>query len=181
MRGLALLGLLAAIGAACGSAEPAAEPPAPTAAAPPTTTEAAQEPTTTERERKRAKAPPGIPAFAAGYRGWVKLNRQPIPPRDADPHNGTKNVFASARRGADRLFPAGTIVVKEAVRPGADFVGLIATMRKRAGADPVHNDWVFIEYTRPSAGEPFGETASGQICWTCHMGAEQTDYVFTTE
>src|SRR5919108_3607449 len=34
---------------------------------------------------------------------------------------------------------------------------------------------------RPPDGKPFGETASGQICWTCHMGAEQTDYVFTTE
>jgi hypothetical protein len=77
------------------------------------------------------------------------------------------------------VFPNGSIVVKEAVRPGADFVGLIAIMRKRAGADPEHHDWIFVEYTRESAGARFTETASGTVCWSCHIGAEASDYVFT--
>jgi cytochrome P460 len=185
MRRLAVLVSLALIGSACGSSEsePEVQPEPPSAAtstttAPSTTTEPVAAPPT-ETGRKAAKPPPGIPGFAAGYRGWVRLNDHPIPPRDADPHNGTKNVFVSRRVGADALFPAGTIVVKEAVRPGADFIGLIATMRKRPGADPEHNDWVFVEYTRATPGARFTETASGQICWTCHMGAQSTDYVFT--
>ena len=35
-----------------------------------------------------------------------------------------------------------------------------------------------MEYTRESGGEPFSEVASDAVCWSCHMGAEKTDYVF---
>jgi hypothetical protein len=52
-------------------------------------------------------------------------------------------------------------------------------MRKRKGADPEHNDWVIVEYTREAAGARFSEIASGAVCWSCHVGAEDTDYVFT--
>jgi len=125
------------------------------------------------------EAPPGAPGSIAGYRSWTKLNDAPIPPREADPHNGTKNVYASKRRLGNGHFPAGTIVVKEATRPGADFIGLIAIMRKERGADPAHRDWVFVEYTRDAAGARFQEIASGAVCWSCHMGALGSDYVFT--
>jgi hypothetical protein len=63
-------------------------------------------------------------------------------------------------------------VVKEAVRPGADFIGLIAVMRKRRGADPEHNDWVFVEFTREAESARFGEIGSGSVCWSCHVGAQ---------
>ena len=182
--------VLAAAPACGGSSEsspgsPAAEPTseaAATAEPPPTSTEVPTGETATEEAPPappKLQAPPGIPGFVAGYRGWTKLNAQPIPPRDSDPHNGTKNVYASKRMGAGGLFPDGTIVVKAATRPGADFVGLIAIMRKRAGADQERNDWVFVEYTREARSEAFGETASGSVCWSCHVGAQDTDYVFT--
>jgi hypothetical protein len=183
-RALALVFVLAL--AACGG-EP--EPPPPPAAAPePETTTApettAPETTTAETTTEVApppkpKAPPGVPGFVAGYRTWVKLNEAPIPPRDSDPHNGTKDVFASRERLANGRFPLGTIVVKEAARPGADFIGLIAIMRKQRGADPEHNDWVFVEYTREAADAAFGEQAAGAVCWSCHVGARELDYVFT--
>jgi Cytochrome P460 len=181
------------LASACGSSEPEAEPPAAepttvtgaatTTEPPPTTSEeATTEDATTEAAPSPPpppKAPPGAPAFVAGYRGWTKLNAQPIPPRDSDPHNGTKNVYASKPARADGRFPNGTIVVKEATRPGADFVGLLAVMRKRAGADPEHNDWVFVEYTRDARSERFAEIGRGAVCWGCHVGAQDTDYVFT--
>jgi Cytochrome P460 len=107
------------------------------------------------------------------------LNRKPIPPRESgDAHSGTKNVYASKKRRPSGSFPNGTILVKEAVRPGKDFIGLIAIMRKERGLDRDHNDWRFVEYTRDSAGARFAETASGSVCWTCHMGAQQTDYAW---
>jgi hypothetical protein len=185
-RTLVLAGLLLALAACGGEQEPASAPAAPepetTTTAPATTTEqATTEETTAEAAPPppRAKAPPGVPGFVAGYRDWVKLNDAPIPPRDSDPHNGTKDVFASKERLANGRFPVGTIVVKEAARPGADFIGLIAIMRKQRGADPEHNDWVFVEYTREAANATFGEQAAGAVCWSCHVGARDLDYVFT--
>jgi hypothetical protein len=179
--------LLAVLLAGCGgNGEPESAPPtseaAPettTAEPEPTTEEATTAETTTEAEPPPPEAPPGVPAFVAGYRSWTKLNDAPIPPRSSDPHNGTKNVYVSKERRPDGRFPAGTIVVKDAVRPDASFVGLIATMRKRPGADPAHGNWVFVEYTRDGRGERFQEIASGSVCWSCHMGALETDYVFT--
>ena len=186
MRRLSALGALVILAACGGSSEPESAPTTQPAAEPTTSTEA--EPTTDETttaetteqaEPPPPQAPPGVPRFVAGYRSWFKLNDAPIPPRQSDPHDGTKNVFASKRRNADAQFPNGTIVVKEAMRPGADFLGLIAVMRKRPGADPAHNDWVFVEYTRDARDARFQEIASGSVCWSCHMGAQDLDYVFT--
>ncbi len=191
MRRLLVPVALAALAAACGgSSEPERAPEAApgtatqeeaTTTEETTTEEATTGETTTEAAPPppRPKAPPGVPRFVAGYRGWIKLNAQPIPPRDSDPHSGTKNVFASKRVGGNGRFPNGSVVVKEATRPGADFIGLIAIMRKQRGADPAHNDWVFVEYTREAANARFGLQAEGAVCYGCHVGAADRDYVFT--
>jgi Cytochrome P460 len=136
------------------------------------------EPPPAETE-EQPEALAGLPRFTAGYDNWTKLNRKPIPPRPSgDAHLGTKKVYASKRPRANGGFPSGTIIVKEATRPGKDFLGLIAVMRKKRGADPAHNDWRFVEFSREGRDDAFRETASGAICWTCHMGAAKTDYVW---
>ena len=181
MARLALLLVIVGLTACGGSSGDEAPPAADTSS---TTTAVEPEPTTTQAEPEEepieteagGPALPGLPAFTAGYATWDELAKG-LPPRDGDPHLGTKNVFSTSRPSGGS-FPAGTIIVKEAVRPGRNFIGLIATMRKVAGADPGHNDWVFIEYTRESFEEPFSETARDAVCWSCHMGAEKTDYVF---
>lgn len=129
---------------------------------------------------------PGLPNDVAGYEKWLKLNAKPIPPRGGDAHNGTKNVYVNQTRatiapGGQQKFPypEGSIVVKEANRPGKDFIGLIAIMRKVKGIDPAHNNWMFVEYVRDGKDEAFGEIARGAICWGCHVGAKDTDYVWT--
>jgi Cytochrome P460 len=95
-----------------------------------------------------------------------------------DAHLSTKNVHVSRRRGAAG-YPDGTVVVK-AGRTGGELT-LVAVMRKVAGADPAHGDWRFVEYKRPSASGPFRTDASltGATCWSCHVTAEGTDWVFT--
>ena len=111
------------------------------------------------RQRRPSRAPEptplpgaGLPRQVLGYQDWLRLNEDPIPPiEDGDAHLGTKDVYATPR--ADRsggaiVYPDGTIIVKEATRPDTDFIGLVAVMRKEAGADPDHGDWVFVEYTR---------------------------------
>ncbi len=186
LAGLALV-LLAL--AACGGDEDAAPEPATTGGAPTTTaagTGTVPAETATEESPPPAPPPPaapaplpGLPNWTAGYREWMKLNASPIPPRDADPHLGTKNVYASRAKGRD-LYPPGTVIVKEARRPGAGFVGLVAGMRKVPGSNPDHNDWVFVEWTRESRDAPFTELARGSVCESCHSGVAPQDYVFTT-
>jgi len=130
---------------------------------------------------------PGLPGDVAGYEKWLKLNAQLIPPSGGgDPHNGTKNVYANQARatiapnGQQKFpYPDGCIIVKESTRPGANFIGLIAIMRKAKGSDPAHNDWTFVEYTRGGADDAFREVAKGAACWDCHSGAANTDYVYT--
>ena len=169
--------------AACGAAESEdAEPAArsgtttgeQTTEAGSTTSEA---PTTTRTKRKAGRLP-GVPASLAAYRNWTRLNARPVPPRDSDPHFGTKNVYASKPAGPGGRYPDGTVIVKDAVAPGEDFVRLIAVMRKETGADPEHGDWLFVEYTRDAAADRFEEIASGAVCWSCHVGAAETDWVW---
>jgi Cytochrome P460 len=108
------------------------------------------------------------------------LNEEPIPPRaDGDAHLGTKDVYsADGPRSDGWLYPNGSIIVKEAARPDTGFIGLVAIMRKARGANPAHNNWVWDEYTRSSPDELFTLTASDEVCWQCHMGAAEADYVW---
>jgi hypothetical protein len=177
----AVAAALVALAAGCGGGS------TPEGAAPPETETVVDTPPTNPAPSTSPAPPapakpkplPGLPAFTVGYEEWKKLNRRPIPPRESgDAHLGRKNVFSSKKRRVSGNFPNGTIVVKEAVRPGKDFIGLIAIMRKERGLDPDHNDWRFVEYTRGRAGGRFVETARDAVCWSCHMGAQQTDYVW---
>ena len=138
-------------------------------------------------EEPAAIALPGLPADVAGYTQWLKLNVDPIPPvPGGDPHNGTKNVYVNQTRdtiapnGTQQFpYPDGSIVVKDAIRPGKDFIGLIAIMRKKDGVDPDHNDWEFIEYVRNAADAEFRVIAKDGVCWGCHTRVKDIDYVFT--
>jgi hypothetical protein len=109
-RRLLVASLLPVLVAACGGgSDPAAGPTASQPATEPTpeATTAESEPTTEDTTTEAAppppEAPPGAPSYVAGYRGWVKLNDAPIPPRDADPHDGTKEVYASVAAGSGGL------------------------------------------------------------------------------
>jgi Cytochrome P460 len=171
--------LLAFLLPACGGGD--SDEASPTSSAPETTTAtdtAATPPPAPGTTTELPAALPGLPKRIAGYEAWTKLNDAPLPPRDSDPHLGTKNVYASREMHANGRFPNETIIVKEGIRPGKDFIGLIAIMRKERGADPAHNDWLFVEYTRGKKNAPFTELASGAVCYGCHVGAESTDYVW---
>jgi hypothetical protein len=51
-------------------------------------------------------------------------------------------------------------------------------MRKVKATGP-NNGWVMVEWTRAAANARFAELARGQVCYSCHVGARKTDYVFT--
>lgn len=175
MRCLATVGIAVLALAGCGGGEDEAAQPA----AAPTEDATAETPAAANAEDSEApEALPGLPAELAGYESWPKLNAAPIPPRDSDPHSGTKDVYASVASD-NGVYPPGAIVVKEGTRPGASFVGLVAMMRKEAGANPEHNDWVMVEWVRDSPQDDFEEIGSGAVCTSCHVQARDRDYVFT--
>lgn len=112
----------------------------------------------------------GLPTYTNGYAKWTKLNRKPVTTPGA--HNGVKNVYASRRRGANRKFPNGTVIVKSIAEPGArGLARQVAVMRK------VRGTWQWVEYER--SGGRYGVLARGALCSSCHMQARANDWVFT--
>lgn len=175
---------------------PVAEAPAPTTpTAPPQTAPAtpAPAPETAPQAPEPTPAPapeplPGLPDDTAGFEDWPTLNTEPIPPNSPasqrvgfDAHLGTKDVHVTAGPGPDGVYPEGAIIVK-AARDG-DRVTLVAVMRKVAGFDPEHGDWEYIEWKRAAGVEAFATEPrlSGATCWSCHAGAQATDWVFTPD
>ncbi len=131
-------------------------------------------------------AEPGLPAFTAGYQAGLKLNEEPIPPAADAPHGEFKNVYVDQTRATlapdgTQVFPYpdGAVVVKDGSRDG-DAAAVVAVMRKMAGADPEHGDWIYEEFSRTSADADYTLLAEGAVCWGCHVGATETDWVFTT-
>ena len=129
---------------------------------------------------------PGLPESLAGFDAWLKMNKEPIPPKGSDPHHGVKDVFINQTRAAiapggenQYPYPDGAVIVKSAVRPGKEFIGLVAVMTKKKGTNPNHNDWEFIEYLRDNADESFRLAFQGRLCENCHVRAADTDYSFT--
>jgi hypothetical protein len=170
---VALAGGLAACGG--GDDEPAgAGPPARTSTAPATTG-----PPRTAPPPPRPLPLPGLPRHTAGFESWERLNARPIPPDSAQ----TRRVGFDAHRSFKDVHvnPAGTVIVKAGrAAPGGDVV-LVAVMRRVLGSDPEHGDWEFVEYKRSGGGEPFttGPGLTGEVCWSCHAVARETDWVFT--
>lgn len=109
----------------------------------------------------------------------IRMNAEPIPVYDDDPHQGAKNVFACQVPRAQleanaRPFPDGALIVKEARRDGDDFAWLVAAARKQGGA------WRWDEYTRNFADEEFRHVLSGEgVCTGCHQAARSSDWIFT--
>jgi hypothetical protein len=106
----------------------------------------------------------------------ARLSAQAIPPHESgNAHLGTKRVWTSDRRKGDRYRREGHRQVRSAAgerlrRPRGDHA--------RRGFDPEHNEWEFVEYTRETANARFALTASGTVCWSCHVGTVETDYVW---
>ena len=126
-----------------------------------------------------------LPSDIEGYRDrCIKLNPQPIPPTDADPHKGFKDVFACnvsleqlvEPDGRPKLpYPDGTLIVKDSRRAHQDFQWLVATAKKEEGS------WSWAEYTRNFENEDFlGVLAPEKVCVDCHRKAEESDWIFTT-
>lgn len=188
-RAAAAMAAVAALAiAGCGGDDGDADAPATTdaATAPATTAPPATAPaTTTGATTGPAAAPdPGLPDETAGFRSWLRVNDAPIPPNAGAPHGETKNVYVNRERSEVRgrtpsaPYPDGTVVVKTGSR-GDDLAAIVAVMSKRADADPQHGDWVFVEYARTSADEEYTVLARDSVCWGCHAGATDKDWVFT--
>lgn len=126
-----------------------------------------------------------LPDDLANFRDkCVKINAEPIPEKDSDPHRGVKDVWVCnveaakiPTPGGDGAFtyPDGTIVVKESTKDGQGYPWLIATARKEGGS------WTWDEYTRNFPDQEFLRIyAKENVCTDCHKDvAESSDWIFT--
>ena len=136
-------------------------------------------------ETTSAQAFRGLPRYINGFQKWPKVRSfRPMPRRGGDAHPGKKVVYVNKRLsvlapgGKQRFpYPNGTIVVKTATTEG--FVHLVAVGRKIKGTNRKRGDWQFIEWTRDRRDARFVEVARGQVCYSCHVGAKKTDWIFT--
>lgn len=105
------------------------------------------------------------------------MNRELLPKREDDPHEGKKNVFAcnvSCEELQERPFPDGTVVVKESIKDGQDYAWLVATARKSGG------EWQWDEYTRNFPSEDFVSIlASESVCIDRHVKWRGADWIAT--
>lgn len=122
-----------------------------------------------------------LPDDVPGYESrCIRMNAQPIPRYDGDPHKGVKNVYAcnvaqQLLQANTRPFPDGTLIVKESTREDEGFAWLIATARKKGGF------WQWDEYTRNFDDEDFRHILAGEsVCTGCHVKAQTADWIFTT-
>jgi hypothetical protein len=136
------------------------------------------------KPRVAGAAHPGLPKDIVGFERWPRLNFKPLPNRGGGAHPGVKRVYINKRRsviapsGGQRFpYPNGTIIVKTATNDGV--VTLVAIGRKKRGFDKAHGDWQFIEYKRSTATERFDDIVRGEVCYSCHVGAKKTDWIFT--
>jgi hypothetical protein len=86
------------------------------------------------------------------------------------------NVGASAAIDSNvKVFPAGSVIVKEKLGQSGEVSGVGGMIKREAGYDPANGDW---EYFYQGKDGPF---ATGRIrtCIECHRRAQATDHVFS--
>lgn len=122
-----------------------------------------------------------LPDDVQGYETrCLLMTPTPLPPREDDPHDGHKNVYACGvplafLQAGTRPFPEGALIVKASTRPGQSFPWLVATARRR------QDGWRWDEYTRNFDNEPLQRLLVPQsTCSGCHEQARGVDWIFTT-
>ena len=125
--------------------------------------------------------PSGLPDSLGEYWSWMRLNIDRYTDNPSGAHPQPKDVYINLD-AADILagdgttnypFPDGTIVVKERNDPDRLVVDRVYMMEKTDGA------WNYSVYDREGdsafSGRDFG---TENFCRDCHLGAEDTDFVF---
>ena len=74
-----------------------------------------------------------------------------------------------------RVFPVGSVIVKEKLADDGKVSGVGGMVKRAAGFDAANGDWEYFYYARPS------EFSTGRIrsCIDCHRAAKTNDYVYS--
>ena len=81
-------------------------------------------------------------------------------------------------RSEDGKYPVGTIFFKEVKDDAGAIIGLTAMAKRGGDFDPDHNDWEWFMLD-PATGDIADRGLFDGMCFSCHMAAEDTDYVFS--
>ncbi len=133
-------------------------------------------------------ADPVATVTARQYRGWKKVNQEPV----LSATHGNRYVFTYINRQAESAalsgrfpFPVGAVLAKESFegqggRPGPK--GPLFIMEKRGpGYDAAHGDWHYAVVDPAGAVAMSGsgqEDSPTAFCAACHQQARVNDYVF---
>jgi plastocyanin len=141
-----------------------------------------------------AAAQSGLPAEIADYTKWTKVNATlMVDLNNRRAGGGPKNTYTNLQPEqlreivapggrVRRLFPDGTIFVRETLDADAGFVRLVVAQKK----DPRETrtrGWIFSSFFgRSAATEPFTERPLRDPvaqCLNCHGQVRASDFVFT--
>ncbi len=130
-----------------------------------------------------------LPDFK-GYQGWKLFAKHigPNPVLGGGAHGGTNvfkfiYVYPAEARLINGQIPIGTMVVKELHennngQPGA-ITGALTIMAKRGGAfNPEGNGWEYF-MTDTNLTQTLLRWGSETMCFACHSGAKDTEFVFS--
>jgi hypothetical protein len=128
----------------------------------------------------------GLPEPLPGYPSWLRLGgAASLPEGVSSPHLAAHQTFVSVpnpetekyKVGKELPVPAeaGTVIAREAKKPGEGFISRLDAMKKGPGG------WEFGAFERAGAGEPFRESAADlAACSACHAKGGTSDSVFSS-
>jgi len=138
-----------------------------------------------------------------GYRSWHKVTPHPyhvtdivatlcaaptpvqVAKMNLGPHNATvidvyvNKIGDGAMAGKSKVFPAGSVIVKEKHAVEGGPITLMTVMQKGPkGTRPSTGDWTY--YVTDGNGVQVAKSAKLDRCEACHDNVKANDYVFRT-
>ena len=118
------------------------------------------------------------------WQSWEKLTHKPIFSKG---HSSNwvdiyvNELAEETYRDVGDLYPVCAKIVKAAYEDeaGTEFWSLTVMVKMPPGYDPEHGDWWYAIYHDAAGVKPVKQGRLYKECIQCHLGAVETDYLFS--